>query len=162
MPHLACATHTIVHRRYTGSILIAVNPFEKLPIYGDDKMPPYVNKALGLEEPHVYAMAEEAYKTLVKTKTSQSLVVSGESGAGKVSAPRLKPLTCRLAHVAASSASHAFGPCCRQARGVAVALKAGPLPDGAFAAKAAALLDGRADTCFLNGRPACHTRKVVP
>ena len=47
------------------------------------KMAPYVNKTLGIVEPHTYAMAEEAYKTLLKTGSSQALVVSGESGAGK-------------------------------------------------------------------------------
>lgn len=68
---------------YTGSILIAVNPFETLPIYSQDLMKPYVNKPLGIAEPHAYAMAEEAYKTMLKTQGSQSLVVSGESGSGK-------------------------------------------------------------------------------
>ena len=68
---------------YTGSILLAVNPFEMLPIYGNDLMQPYVGRPLGIVEPHTYAMAEEAYKTLLKTKGSQSLVVSGESGSGK-------------------------------------------------------------------------------
>ena len=68
---------------YTANILIAVNPFKPLSIYGPDHMPPYVNKPLGIMEPHVYAMSEEAYKTMLKTKLSQSLVVSGESGAGK-------------------------------------------------------------------------------
>jgi len=68
---------------YTSNILIAVNPFEELAIYGQDKMQPYLNKPLGIVEPHTYAMAEEAYKILVKSGGSQSLVVSGESGAGK-------------------------------------------------------------------------------
>ena len=68
---------------FTGSILIAVNPFQLLPVYGHDKMEPYPNKALGIAEPHAYAMAEEAYKTYVKSKGSQALVVSGESGSGK-------------------------------------------------------------------------------
>ena len=68
---------------YTGHILVAINPFELLPIYGQDKMTPYPNKALGIAEPHTYAMGEEAYKTLLKSQSSQSLVVSGESGAGK-------------------------------------------------------------------------------
>lgn len=68
---------------FTGSILLAVNPFEQLNIYGTDKMTTYPQKPLGREEPHAYAMAEEAYKTLVKSQTSQSLIVSGESGSGK-------------------------------------------------------------------------------
>ena len=68
---------------YTSNILIVVNPFKALSIYGQDKMAPYVNRPLGMVEPHTYAMAEEAYKTLLKTGASQALVVSGESGAGK-------------------------------------------------------------------------------
>ena len=68
---------------YTGSILLAVNPFQRLPIYGEDKMPVYLNKKLGAAEPHVYAMAEVAYATFLRTGSSQSLVVSGESGAGE-------------------------------------------------------------------------------
>ena len=68
---------------YTSNILIAVNPFEKVQIYGVDHMGPYANRALGIVEPHTYAMAEEAYKTLLKSQSSQALVVSGESGAGK-------------------------------------------------------------------------------
>ena len=68
---------------YTSNILIVVNPFQKLTIYGTDKMEPYVNKTLGIVEPHTYAMAEEAYKTQLKFGGSQALVVSGESGAGK-------------------------------------------------------------------------------
>ena len=72
-----------------GDILIAVNPFEALTIYGHDKMQPYVNKPLGIVEPHTYAMAEEAYKTLLKSGGSQSLVVSGESGAGKTESVKI-------------------------------------------------------------------------
>ena len=68
---------------YTSNILIVLNPFQPLPIYGNDKMQPYVSKPLGIAEPHTYAMGEEAYKTLVKTQRNQALVVSGESGAGK-------------------------------------------------------------------------------
>jgi myosin heavy subunit len=73
---------------YTSNILIVVNPFQKLPIYGNEHMAPYQGKPLGIVEPHSYAMAEEAYKCMLgkgadKQKGSQSLVVSGESGAGK-------------------------------------------------------------------------------
>ena len=67
----------------TGTILLAMNPFELLPIYSEEKMAPYKGKRLGSEPPHVYGTAEMAYQRLSKTKQSQSIVVSGESGAGK-------------------------------------------------------------------------------
>ena len=71
---------------YTGSILLALNPFEKLPLYGTEQMRSYVGRPLGAVAPHTYAMAEEAYRCLLQTRSSQSLVVSGESGAGKTEA----------------------------------------------------------------------------
>ena len=76
---------------YTGSILLAMNPFQQLPIYGQDRMSKYKGKRLGLEEPHVYAMAEVAYSTFLKSGGSQSLVVSGESGAGLPPRPASPP-----------------------------------------------------------------------
>ena len=68
---------------YISQLLIAVNPFQSLPIYGAPLMEEYAGKPLGAAEPHVYALAEEAYRSFVRTKGSQSLVVSGESGSGK-------------------------------------------------------------------------------
>ena len=67
----------------TGTILLAMNPFEKLPIYSETIMGPYKGKAPGREPPHVYATAELAYQMLTRNKMPQSIVVSGESGAGK-------------------------------------------------------------------------------
>ena len=67
----------------TGSILLAMNPFEALPIYDEARMSQYVGKALGRAPPHVYGIAETAYQMFTKTGKSQSIVVSGESGAGK-------------------------------------------------------------------------------
>ena len=68
---------------FTGSILLALNPFAELPLYGESKMTRFKGTALGAEPPHAYAMAEAAYAALLRRGTSQSLVVSGESGAGK-------------------------------------------------------------------------------
>ena len=67
----------------TGSILLAVNPFENLPIYSEDIMKKYVGKKLGVAPSHVYGTAECAYQYLKQSGKSQSIVVSGESGAGK-------------------------------------------------------------------------------
>ncbi|GAB5355370.1 hypothetical protein AAMO2058_000200100 [Amorphochlora amoebiformis] len=71
---------------YTGisSILIALNPYESLACYGKKEMEKYSSKPKHAKcEPHVYNVAEDAYRVLVKTGDNQSMVVCGESGAGK-------------------------------------------------------------------------------
>ena len=67
----------------TGSILLAMNPFQRLPIYTEEVMGQYKGKRLGAAAPHVYGIAEAAYTMLAKTGVSQAVVVSGETGAGK-------------------------------------------------------------------------------
>jgi myosin heavy subunit len=86
----------------TGSILLAMNPFEMLPIYSEARMADYKGKALGRAPPHVYGIAEVAYQMLVKSGRSQSVVVSGESGAGKVRTARARAH--RAAHARCSHA----------------------------------------------------------
>ncbi|KAJ9555627.1 hypothetical protein OSB04_010241 [Centaurea solstitialis] len=69
---------------YTGNILIAVNPFKRIPqLYEKDIMAKYKGASLGELSPHPYAIAHAAYKQMVNEKISQSILVSGESGAGK-------------------------------------------------------------------------------
>ena len=69
---------------YTGQILIAVNPFQKIPhLYDQAMMEMYGGAEQGELSPHVYAVAEAAYKQMLSEGCSQSILVSGESGAGK-------------------------------------------------------------------------------
>ncbi|KAK1428998.1 hypothetical protein QVD17_11197 [Tagetes erecta] len=69
---------------YTGNILIAVNPFKRLPhLYTSDIMAKYKGASLGDLSPHPYAIAHAAYGQMVNEEISQSILVSGESGAGK-------------------------------------------------------------------------------
>nr|GEY11977.1 IQ motif, EF-hand binding site [Tanacetum cinerariifolium] len=69
---------------YTGNILIAVNPFKRLPhLYENDVMAKYKGATLGELSPHPYAISHAAYRQMVNEKISQSILVSGESGAGK-------------------------------------------------------------------------------
>ncbi|CAL5219117.1 g891 [Coccomyxa viridis] len=75
---------------YTGSILIAVNPFQRLPhLYGPHMMEQYRGRALGELDPHVYAIADSAYRQMRTEGKSQSILVSGESGAGKTETAKL-------------------------------------------------------------------------
>jgi len=67
-----------------GRLLIAVNPYKALTIYGEGEINRY-HGALDRSElpPHIYAMAAAAYQGMVKEGRSQSVIISGESGAGK-------------------------------------------------------------------------------
>ncbi|XP_037603216.1 myosin VIb isoform X3 [Sebastes umbrosus] len=69
---------------YVANILIAVNPYYDIPkLYGPDAIKSYQGKSLGTLPPHVYAIADKTYRDMKVLKLSQSIIVSGESGAGK-------------------------------------------------------------------------------
>ncbi|KAE9616967.1 putative myosin ATPase [Lupinus albus] len=64
-----------------GPILIALNPFKDLQIYGNDYVPACRQKFI--DSPHVYAMADAAYNEMITDEVNQSIIISGESGSGK-------------------------------------------------------------------------------
>ncbi|KPI99696.1 Myosin-IXa [Papilio xuthus] len=69
---------------YVGSILIAVNPFKLYPIYNPKYVKLYQNKRIGSSlPPHIFAVADAAYHTMLRERTNQCIVISGESGSGK-------------------------------------------------------------------------------
>ncbi|KAM3925892.1 unconventional myosin-Va isoform 4-T4 [Leptodactylus fuscus] len=68
---------------YCGIVLVAINPYEQLPIYGADIINAYSGQNMGDMDPHIFAVAEEAYKQMARDERNQSIIVSGESGAGK-------------------------------------------------------------------------------
>ncbi|XP_019195644.1 PREDICTED: myosin-15 isoform X1 [Ipomoea nil] len=75
---------------YTGSILIAVNPFTKLPhLYNMHMMEQYKGAPFGELSPHVFAVADASYRAMMTEGQSQSILVSGESGAGKTETTKL-------------------------------------------------------------------------
>ncbi|XP_045798255.1 myosin-6-like isoform X2 [Trifolium pratense] len=75
---------------YTGSILIAVNPFIKLPhLYDSHMMAQYKGAGFGELSPHPFAVADNAYRLMINEGISQSILVSGESGAGKTESTKL-------------------------------------------------------------------------
>uniref|UniRef100_A0A7N9AT60 Unconventional myosin-VI n=1 Tax=Mastacembelus armatus TaxID=205130 RepID=A0A7N9AT60_9TELE len=69
---------------FVANILIAVNPYYDIPkLYSSETIKQYRGRSLGTLPPHVYAIADKAYRDMKVLKMSQSIVVSGESGAGK-------------------------------------------------------------------------------
>ncbi|XP_034773752.2 myosin VIa isoform X5 [Acipenser ruthenus] len=69
---------------FVANILIAVNPYYDIPkLYSPETIKQYQGKSLGTLPPHVYAIADKAFRDMRVLKMSQSIIVSGESGAGK-------------------------------------------------------------------------------
>nr|GMC65451.1 myosin-17-like [Ipomoea batatas] len=87
---------------YTGNILIAVNPFQRLPhLYDIHMMEQYNGATLGELSPHVFAVADVAYRAMINEGKSNSILVSGESGAGKTETTKM--LMRYLAHLGGRS-----------------------------------------------------------
>ncbi|XP_025078860.1 unconventional myosin-XVI-like [Pomacea canaliculata] len=86
---------------YIGDVIIAVNPFTELPLYGQWASRIFRRHDPGMSlPPHIYAVAERARRALLSSQTDQCCVIGGESGAGKTE-------TCKLLvqHLMNSSAS---------------------------------------------------------
>ena len=71
-----------------STILLAINPYERLPIYGQDVINEFHEAQkkgrLPSGRPHPYGVSERSYMRMIQRKCNQSVVVCGESGAGKV------------------------------------------------------------------------------
>ncbi|TRY95980.1 hypothetical protein DNTS_012834 [Danionella cerebrum] len=75
---------------YIGSILVAVNPYESLAkLYDCTTVEQYSRHHLGEIPPHIYAIANECYRSLWKRTNNQCVLISGESGAGKTESTKM-------------------------------------------------------------------------
>ncbi|KAE8627891.1 hypothetical protein XENTR_v10007205 [Xenopus tropicalis] len=88
---------------YTGSILVAVNPYQLLPIYTPDQIRLYTNRKIGEMPPHIFAIADNCYFNMQRNNKDQCCIISGESGAGKTESTKLI-----LQFLAAISGQHSW------------------------------------------------------
>ncbi|CAK7274386.1 class II myosin [Sporothrix epigloea] len=68
---------------YSGLFLVTVNPYCPLAIYSNEYVKMYKGRSREDTKPHIFAMADEAFRNLVDDGENQSILVTGESGAGK-------------------------------------------------------------------------------
>uniref|UniRef100_A0AAX7V7T9 non-specific serine/threonine protein kinase n=1 Tax=Astatotilapia calliptera TaxID=8154 RepID=A0AAX7V7T9_ASTCA len=74
---------------YVGDTLIAVNPFHTMEIYTPEHTKMYIGAKRTVNPPHIFAVADTAYQSMVSYNADQCIVISGESGAGKTESAHL-------------------------------------------------------------------------
>ncbi|CAH6778561.1 unconventional myosin-Ia [Phodopus roborovskii] len=74
---------------YIGNVVISVNPYQPLPIYGPEFIAKYQDYTFYELKPHIYALANVAYQSLRDRDRDQCILITGESGAGKTEASKL-------------------------------------------------------------------------
>ncbi|KAJ1912152.1 Myosin type-2 heavy chain 1 [Mycoemilia scoparia] len=73
---------------YSGIVLVAMNPFDTIPLYTEKIMKWYAGKRRVERPPHLFAIAEDAYHGMVSDGKNQTIIVYGESGAGKTTSAK--------------------------------------------------------------------------
>ncbi|XP_055083626.1 myosin-10 isoform X2 [Periophthalmus magnuspinnatus] len=85
---------------YSGLFCVVINPYKNLPIYTESIVEMYRGKKRHEMPPHIYAISEAAYRSMLQDREDQSILCTGESGAGKTE--NTKKVIQYLAHVASS------------------------------------------------------------
>nr|XP_046255399.1 myosin-10 isoform X6 [Scatophagus argus] len=92
---------------YSGLFCVVVNPYKNLPIYTESIVEMYRGKKRHEMPPHIYAISEAAYRSMLQDREDQSILCTGESGAGKTE--NTKKVIQYLAHVASSHKGGTLG-----------------------------------------------------
>uniref|UniRef100_A0A182JMJ4 Uncharacterized protein n=1 Tax=Anopheles atroparvus TaxID=41427 RepID=A0A182JMJ4_ANOAO len=114
---------------YSGLFCVVVNPYKKLPIYTEKIMEKYKGIKRHEVPPHVFAITDTAYRSMLQDREDQSILCTGESGAGKTE--NTKKVIQYLAYVAASKpkGSVAVQRAVRNFLGHQISKNAGALPE---------------------------------
>ncbi|XP_036388524.1 myosin-7-like [Megalops cyprinoides] len=75
--------HSWMIYTYSGLFCVTVNPYKWLPVYTASVVAAYKGKRRSEVPPHIYAIADNAYNDMLRNRENQSMLITGESGAGK-------------------------------------------------------------------------------
>ncbi|EYC22946.1 hypothetical protein Y032_0016g3031 [Ancylostoma ceylanicum] len=92
---------------YSGLFCVVVNPYKRLPIYTESIAEQYKGRKRKEMPPHIFAVTDEAYRNMLQDREDQSILCTGESGAGKTE--NTKKVIQYLAYVAAVRSYKHFG-----------------------------------------------------
>ncbi|KAG0040078.1 hypothetical protein BGZ82_005326 [Podila clonocystis] len=99
--------HSNLIYTYSGLFLVAVNPYRKLAIYTDEVILAYRHKKRHEMSPHIYAVSDAAYHDMLQDRDNQSILITGESGAGKTE--NTKKVIQYLASIASGDKANKIG-----------------------------------------------------
>ncbi|XP_076456188.1 unconventional myosin-Ia-like isoform X10 [Babylonia areolata] len=74
---------------YIGNVVVSVNPYQKLPLYTHSVVEEYRSRNIYELPPHIYAIADDAYRSMRDRSLDQCIIISGESGSGKTEASKV-------------------------------------------------------------------------
>ncbi|CAD5230543.1 unnamed protein product [Bursaphelenchus okinawaensis] len=86
---------------YSGLFCVVINPYKRLPIYSEQLIEAFKGKKRHERPPHIFAIADTAYRSMLSEREDQSILCTGESGAGKTE--NTKKVIQYLAHVAGAT-----------------------------------------------------------
>jgi len=98
---------------YVGTILVSINPYEDIPnLYTEETIKQFLLKGANAP-PHLYAVSDNVYNQMLSTGKDQSMLISGESGAGKTEATKhcLRYLTHKATENASFDGSNLIKQC---------------------------------------------------
>ena len=70
-------------KTYSGLFCVVINPYKRLPIYTESMAKMFMGKRRNEMPPHLNAVADTAYRYMLQDHECQSMLITGESGAGK-------------------------------------------------------------------------------
>lgn len=73
---IPCSFPPLPSQTYTGTILVAINPYKVLPIYDQEHIMRYTGKRIGEEPPHIFAIADNAYHFMCREQRDQCVVIT--------------------------------------------------------------------------------------